>query len=152
MNRRKTQVVVLLIGLFGVCAAGCGDNILTATQKFLAGQFCQLSATEIKALNQTAQSVLAGQNPPITIPLVTDAQATAISDFLRLNSVCSVAAIENLPNLVDQGQQLQGVSALATAFGVDPASINIRQIVQMLRQYLGAGATGGSTSGAGGGT
>jgi hypothetical protein len=143
----RSRGVVLLVGMSSLLACGCGDNILSATQKVLAGQFCQLTPGEIKLLNQAAASVLAGQTPPVTIPILTDAQTTAVSDFFKLNSICSLADLEALPDKVDQGQQLQGVAAVATAFGIDPAQVNTRQLVQLLRRILGS-TTGGQTPGA----
>src|SRR5215468_1941165 len=97
------------IGLTLLMAAGCGDNIVTATQKILNGQICQLSANEIKALNQSAVSIGAQQTPPVTVPTLTDAQAAALSNFAAQNGLCTQADLQNLQNRINNGPPFVGL-------------------------------------------
>jgi hypothetical protein len=120
-------------------AAGCGDNIVTATQKILNGQICQLSANEIKALNQSAVSIAAQQTPPVTVPTLTDAQAAALSKFAAENSLCTQADLQNLQSRINNGPPFVGVDELAAAFGAsfDANAVDAEDIATIFRGFIG---------------
>jgi hypothetical protein len=125
-------------GLTLLMAAGCGDNLVTATQKILNGQICQLSANEIKALNQGAVSIGAQQTPPVTVPPLTDAQAAALSKFAAENSLCTQADLQNLQNRINNGPPFVGIEELAAAFGTfDANTVDANDIATIFRGFVG---------------
>jgi len=138
MKSRNSVLFGLLTAFSVACVAGCGENIVTALNKIATGQICQLSANELKALNKTAVDIGAQQTPPVTVPVLTDAQAQALADFLSLNGVCTIQDLQNLPTRIKNGEKLQGVDALAAAFGnMDPNSVDGEALQEILQSTLG---------------
>ncbi len=133
----------LLMGLVCVVSAaastGCGD-LVSGVNKIASGQICSLTANEIKALNGAAIQVGASQTPPLVIPTINDAQAQAIADFFALNAICTAQDIEGLPARIEAGEDLQGLDALAAAFGeetIDPSNLDPTILINLLNQILG---------------
>lgn len=121
--------VLLLVGL-----AGCFENIFTALSKLANGQISQLTANEIKLLNQLAIDIGKSQNPPVNIGLLTDAQAQALANFAKANNINTVEQLQSLPEQMMNGVPLQGVNELAEAFGNDPNNFDAEALAAILQQ------------------
>lgn len=140
MKSSKVGMLCVCLALTALASTGCGENLASATIKIASGQICALTATEILALNQAAIDVGAGQQPPVTVQALTQAQAMAIAEFAALNSLCTVQDIENLPIRIQTGPPLQGLDALAAAFGsIDPNNVDPQAIATLFQGILGGG-------------
>ena len=145
MKTYKPGVLGLLAAFSVISAAGCGDNIVTALNKVAAGQICQLTTGEIMILNQTAIDLGKQQTPPVTVPILTSAQAQALIDFAKLNGLCTIQDLENLPTQIQQGRQLEGLAALEAAFpGFSSTSVNPHALAALFHSTLGVGSGGQS--------
>ncbi|MEK6644530.1 MAG: hypothetical protein AABZ08_11540 [Planctomycetota bacterium] len=136
----KKAVLGLVCIVSAVASTGCGD-LLSGLNKIASGQICSLSVAEIKALNGAAIQAGAAQTPPLTIPVLTDAQAQAIADFFSLNAICTTADIEALPARIEAGDTILGLDALAAAFGdsgIDPNNVDPTVLTNLLNQILGS--------------
>ena len=125
-----------LCGIFVMAAAGgCGENILTATAKIVGGQMCQLTPNEMIAVNDAANSLIQQQNVPLAPVHITDAQAAALSNFVKSNDLCTATDIQDLQSSVKNGETLQGLDELAAAFGsVDPSQFDVDALLSLLTQ------------------
>lgn len=90
-----------------------GGNIVTAGAKVAGGNIAALTPDEIQIL---ADNVTEFQDTPVDVPELTDAQATAASDFLIANDVKTIEDVQSL---------IQQIEA-------DPTSIVIPDSVQQL--------------------
>lgn len=137
--RTKQLAMGLVCVVTAAASSGCGD-LVSGVNKIASGQICSLSANEIIALNGAAVQVGASQTPPVTIPTVTTAQAQALADFFALNAICTAQDIEGLPARIEAGEVLQGLDALAAAFGeitIDPSNLDPTVLLSLLSQVLG---------------
>jgi hypothetical protein len=123
---------------FAACVSGCGESIVTALNKIATGQICALSANELKALNKTAVDLGAEQTPPVNVPPLNDEQAQALADFLRLNELCTFEDLQGLAARIQNDEDLQGLDALAAAFGgIDPDSVDGDELQDIVESTLG---------------
>lgn len=137
--RTKQLAMGLVCVVTAAASTGCGD-LVSGVNKIASGQICSLTANEIIALNGAAIQVGASQTPPLTVPAVTTAQAQAIADFFALNAICTAQDIEGLPARIEAGEELQGLDALAAAFGettIDPSNLDPTVLLNLLNQILG---------------
>jgi len=148
MKAEKTSVKLATGLCMLIMTAGCGDNILTAASKIASDQICQLSANEIKVLNQTLIDLGHQQQPPVEVPSITDLQAAAIANFLAVNNFCTIEDLQNLPTRIRAGEQLNGLDELAAAFGnIDPNNVNPDDLAHLLNQSIGASSSHGNGGG-----
>jgi hypothetical protein len=132
-----------LVCLLALAAGGCGDSLLTALAKIGNGMICQLTAGEVRILNQAAADLGRNRTPPVEVPLLTPAQSAAVADVLRLNGLCTPLDFQALPQRIQQGRPLEGLRALADAFtgsdAIDPATLDVEGLVALLLEILGIG-------------
>jgi hypothetical protein len=132
MKRLSLKLILPVFLLVSV--AGCFENIFTALSKLANGQISQLTANEIKLLNQLAIDIGKSQNPPVHIAMLTDAQAQALADFAKANNINTIEQLQNLPQQMMDGVPLEGLDALAMAFGNDPGTFDADALAAILQQ------------------
>ncbi|HPF40029.1 MAG TPA: hypothetical protein P5081_03780 [Phycisphaerae bacterium] len=154
MQTGKVRFCALATMTLGLGLTGCfGESILSAGAKVAGGQISELTANEIKILNETVVGVLASTNPGFTAEPLTDAQASALSSFFKANSLNTIEDFEQLQQTAESNpDSLEGLDELAAAFSdsetIDPDNFDFDQIFNALFGALG----GQGTVGSGGGT
>lgn len=118
MRTRTGKLCALATMVLGIGLTGCfGESIVSAGAKVASGQISQLTSGEIKILNQTVTDVLASTNPGFTAEPLTDAQAEALSSFLKSNNLNTIEDFEALKTTAETNpESLQGLDELAAAF------------------------------------
>ncbi|MCB9856732.1 MAG: hypothetical protein H6818_13715 [Phycisphaerales bacterium] len=154
MKSRNLRFCALATMALGLGLTGCfGDSILSAGAKIAGGQISQLTAGEIKILNETVAGVLASTNPGFTAEPLTDDQATALSNFFKANNLNSISDFEQLQQTAENNpDSLEGLDELSAAFNggdaFDGENFDFDQIFNALFGALG----GDGNVGSGGGT
>jgi hypothetical protein len=144
MRPFRIVACVLAVVAFVSGVTGCFESPLTAAAKIANGQISQLSANEIKMLNQAAIAVGAAQNPPVTVPTLTDAQAAALASFFAVNSIEEIEDFQEIVAAVESGQSVPGLAELAAAFAGGTlggsGEIDGATLTQIFNQGLGGSA------------
>lgn len=163
MKSTRRRICALMAVLLPVGVTGCfGDNILSAAAKLASGQISDLTAGEIKILNDLAIGVLQSQNPGFNAPALSDGQAEALSVFFKANQLNTVEDFQQLSQTAQTDPSaIQGLDALAQAFAgsgmsIDPNNFDPNTIDEIFGAIfggsgLGSGTGGGSLQGSGSG-
>ncbi|MCA9254665.1 MAG: hypothetical protein KDA33_03465, partial [Phycisphaerales bacterium] len=117
MQTGKVRFCALATMTLGLGLTGCfGESILSAGAKVAGGQISELTANEIKILNETVVGLLASTNPGFTAEPLTDAQASAISSFFKANDLNTIEDFEQLQQTAESNpDSLEGLDELAAA-------------------------------------
>ncbi|MFQ5411828.1 MAG: hypothetical protein ACE5EC_06005 [Phycisphaerae bacterium] len=144
--RQKACVVMVSLAVIGM--TGCfGESILTAAAKVAGGQISELTANEILILNQTASDLIGATDPNAQVPALTEAQASAVSDFLKANNLNTLEDFDALQQAAQTDpSSIQGLDALSAAFSgstneIDPNNLDPNSIDSILGPLFGQ--TGG---------
>lgn len=155
MRTGKGRFCALATMALGLGITGCfGDSILSAGAKIAGGQISQLTAGEIKILNETVVGVLSSTNPGFTVEPMTDEQADALSNFFKANGLDSIADFEQLQQTAENDpDSLEGLDELSAAYnGGDAFDGENFDFDQIFNALFGAFGGDGSVGGGSGGT
>jgi len=155
-NRKGTLCALGVTALSVTMLTGCfGESILTAGAKVAGGQMSTLSGNEIQILNQTVIDLLSNENPGFEPEPLTDTQADAVANFLKVNSL---NAFEDFDALQQQFEtdpaSIQGLAELEAAFADSAQNFNEEDfdLDALVNTIFGAnGGTGGIGTGGTGG-
>jgi hypothetical protein len=133
-----------VVTLCGLVAGLAGCDAFTALTKLGDCNAGFLTATEILALNVSARDFLAQADPPVTIDVMTDAQAQAVATFLELNDAQCAQEIEALAEQADSDpDSVQGLDDLAAAFegtdsSFDPQNVTAEDLQAIFDSIFGS--------------
>ena len=153
MRRIKYATCAALLVCIVVGTTGCGPNplfdLINAGLKITNGQISQLTAAEVKTLNEVAVGVIS-EATGVTVDPLTDDQAAAIVTFFAANDVNTADDIEQLAQqAADDPSQIEGLAELAAAFAdtdvdIDPADPDPDELEELFDSIFTG--TGGAPS------